>query len=689
MAALTDRSKQVLQYLLRVGEPLTTSEIASRFSLTPVQVRYCWRSIDPWLRARGAAMVRKPRVGIRVEAAGPKRDALLAELRGLRDQDVVLAPADRQRLLCLQLLTSHEPLRFDALCRGLGISRTSLFRGIGEARTWLEGRGLRLVSSRGRGLSAVGEEASWRRAAIALLTANLSQGILVAACVVQDPGAIEQSAANAAFLREAAGYLRSLDLHRAEQLTTLLERRLRGRFVDDARIGLILHIALMLRRVLEGKTIGEGQEPGAGQLVDDEVDAVRSVIQEIAADIQRDLPESEQRFLLSCLADAMWAGFVAAEPSERHKAPSEGAAYEMARRLAREAARYLQPGLARDRELVHCLALELAGVGPSAPGVGAVQDDKGGAPDTSDALHGFVWRVLRPILLQSGYAPTARVMGLIAQHLGTSLGRLRPSRRMRRVWVVCGAHLATARNLRSRLELNLPELEILGVTSAFEIARDPEMLSGADAVISTIPLEWMARIPVVIVSPALSGDDLRAIGARLDLIPAAPSPIVATALGRRQRMPELLSPETIRIGAPAGSWEELVEQAGALLLEVGAIWPSYIGAMKEMIQLYGPYMVVAPGAALLHAAPEMGAKRLAMGLVIPRPPVSFGHPEHDPVRLALALSSADYEAHVDALEEAMRLLTDAPSVEALAAATDAGELLETLGERLREVGAAG
>jgi mannitol/fructose-specific phosphotransferase system IIA component (Ntr-type) len=81
----------------------------------------------------------------------------------------------------------------------------------------------------------------------------------------------------------------------------------------------------------------------------------------------------------------------------------------------------------------------------------------------------------------------------------------------------------------------------------------------------------------------------------------------------------------------------------------------------------------------------MGAKRLAMGLVIPRPPVSFGHPEHDPVRLALAISSADYEAHVDALEEAMRLLTDAPSVEALPLRR-MRESCRDVGERLRRKG---
>jgi mannitol/fructose-specific phosphotransferase system IIA component (Ntr-type) len=682
-STLTGRSKQVLQYLLRVGEPLSAAEVASRFSLTPFQVRYCWRSIDPWLRTRGVRMTRKPRLGLLVDAPGAKRDALLGELRSLADQDLVLEPPDRSNLLSLRFLTSSDPVPYAALREDLGVSRTSLFRDLAQVRAWMEGRGLRLTSRRGRGLSVVGDESNWRRATIGLLTANLTQGILVAACVVPDLSSIQQSSTNAAFLREAAAYLRRLDLRRAEQLTTLLERRLGGRFVDEARIGLILHIALVLGRVLEGHLIDERQESPEAELVEDEVEAARVVIQEIAAEIQQSLPESEQRYVLGCLADAMWTGFVADRVTDRDRPAPQEAAFEMARRLAREAARYLQPGLIRDRELIECIALELAGAapGPAAPPTGA--EAPPAAPETSDALHGFVWRVLRPLLLQNGYAPSARVMGLVAEHLGTSLRRLRPARKRRRVWLICGAHLATARNLRSRLELSLPELEILGVTSAFDVARDPDLLSGADAVISTIPLDWMAGLPVVPVSAALSSEDLRAICTRLDLVPGEPGPIVSSPLGRRLRMPELLSPEVIRIGEPAGSWEEVVEQAGALLLGIGAIWPSYVGAMKEMIQLYGPYMVVAPGAALLHAAPEMGAKRLAMSLVIPQSPVAFGHPDHDPVRLALALSSGDYEAHVDALEEAMGLLTDAPSVEELAAASDAADLLERLGRRLR------
>jgi len=88
------------------------------------------------------------------------------------------------------------------------------------------------------------------------------------------------------------------------------------------------------------------------------------------------------------------------------------------------------------------------------------------------------------------------------------------------------------------------------------------------------------------------------------------------------------------------------------------------------------YVVVAPGAALLHAGPEMGAKRLAMSLVVLRKPVPFGHKFHDPVRLALAFSSIDHKTHVQAVGEAMKLLREEDGLKSILGASSDEEILE-------------
>ncbi|MGD2166044.1 MAG: PTS sugar transporter subunit IIA [Anaerolineae bacterium] len=126
---------------------------------------------------------------------------------------------------------------------------------------------------------------------------------------------------------------------------------------------------------------------------------------------------------------------------------------------------------------------------------------------------------------------------------------------------------------------------------------------------------------------------------------------------------KLLTTETIRVGVELQDWEKVVEMTGKLLLNTGAIELSYINAMKETIEELGPYVVIAPGIALLHSRPEGGVNRVCMSLAILDPPVEFGHPDNDPVDLAFALGGVDESSHLDAL----RQLAESLSQEALVA----------------------
>jgi len=124
-----------------------------------------------------------------------------------------------------------------------------------------------------------------------------------------------------------------------------------------------------------------------------------------------------------------------------------------------------------------------------------------------------------------------------------------------------------------------------------------------------------------------------------------------------------------------------------MTLTVTPCGASYIEAMKDMIRLYGPYDVVASGAALLHAGPEMGGKRLSMSLVRRHTPVPFGHPEHDPVDIALAFSSIDHVTHIRAVGEAIALLGKAQAMGAIRQARTPQAVLAIIGGSVQQGGA--
>ena len=207
-----------------------------------------------------------------------------------------------------------------------------------------------------------------------------------------------------------------------------------------------------------------------------------------------------------------------------------------------------------------------------------------------------------------------------------------------------------------------------GLKALVELARQPGLIAGADAVISTIPLEWLESVPVLRVSPLLTSDDVALLRATLSLEESGRRTETTRPATELVGLPYLLAADTMQLGADVASWEQVVDRAGALLLAAGAVWPSYVEAMKDMIRLYGPYVVVAPGAALLHAGPDMGSKRLRFGLVVLREPVAFGHETNDPVSVALAFSAIDHATHVRAVGQAISLLANGDALREIRAA---------------------
>ena len=144
-------------------------------------------------------------------------------------------------------------------------------------------------------------------------------------------------------------------------------------------------------------------------------------------------------------------------------------------------------------------------------------------------------------------------------------------------------------------------------------------------------------------------------------------------------MSDLLTARTVEVQAPVNMWEGLVERVGGLLVGTGNVEPRYVAAMKRAVREHGPYMVIAPRIALLHAHPRDGARRVCMSLVTPKTPISFGHPYNDPVDVAVGLGTTDDRSHLRALREIMELLSHAEVVDQIARCHSTQDLLTILG----------
>ena len=139
----------------------------------------------------------------------------------------------------------------------------------------------------------------------------------------------------------------------------------------------------------------------------------------------------------------------------------------------------------------------------------------------------------------------------------------------------------------------------------------------------------------------------------------------------------VLTKNRIKIAIQAKDWRDLVDQVGEVMVAAGDVQPTYVEAMKKVIEELGTYCVIAPGVVLLHARPEEGVNRvcLAIGTLEEGNNLAF---ENDPVRLAIGLGAVDHEAHVELLRDVARLLSDPSRLALLLEAKTKEDLLRVV-----------
>lgn len=129
-------------------------------------------------------------------------------------------------------------------------------------------------------------------------------------------------------------------------------------------------------------------------------------------------------------------------------------------------------------------------------------------------------------------------------------------------------------------------------------------------------------------------------------------------------MSDVIARDNIAAQNSAAGWEEAVRLSGQLLVDSGAIKPAFVDSMVDLINQLGPYVVIAPGIALAHAAPSPNVLRDDTALLLLRQPVRFGS-ENDPVSLVFSIASVDGESHLESLRQLSEVFDNEERLEAL------------------------
>jgi len=641
-------------------------------------VRCSLRGIERWLGKRGVRLTKKPGCGILIDAPDQVKRDLIGELEHLTGYTLLLPPSERLHILVLSLLMSDQPLLVKQLGPRLGVSRTTVLKDMDKAEKWLEEHSLSLIRRPHFGFKAVGGERDCREAVVDFLLDTVGEMPLLVLCEGSKTAFRSRLKHETGLLCVLSAFLEDLDLGYSRKLVDSFEEMLQLQFADNAYVSLALHLAILIARIRRGRIVELMPEHLESVREQKEFHAAKIVVEQIEQRFDIAPTESEVTYIAMQLlgAEIRWTipDIIGGREVER----IDPGVLEVVDGMLAESV-YLHPYLRVDQQLIRSLAFHLKPV---------LSRLRFNLPIRNPLLgdvkrqYPYIFEIARRssgiLGEQVGRRIPEEEIGYIAMHLGASMERLRPLSGARsRVVVVCSGGVATAWLVVSRIQAELPEIEVVEVVSTSEMSRRHAFRGDIDMMISTVPME-IPGIPVIVVSPLLGAEDKAKIREGLRIGVSSPASVSRADEAEGPSLATLITAETMRLMVSVNNWQEVVDEAGGLLLGVGAVEARYIEAMKEVIVGHGPYVVIAPGVALLHARPRDGVKRLCMSLVTLRRPMEFGHPDNDPVDLAVALGAVGGHFHFKALFELIEMVRNQEVISKVRCAVDERDVLDLI-----------
>lgn len=148
----------------------------------------------------------------------------------------------------------------------------------------------------------------------------------------------------------------------------------------------------------------------------------------------------------------------------------------------------------------------------------------------------------------------------------------------------------------------------------------------------------------------------------------------------RPMLSELLTVDMIQFSDKAMSWEEAISCSAQPLLHTKKIQESYIEAMIEKVNNYGPFINIGDRIALPHARPEDGVLQLGMSLLKLNSPVLLSNDEKHPVTIFICLAAIDNDMHLKALASLTKILSNKNKLQLLLNAESKNEIIEIISE---------
>lgn len=600
MIKITKRQKDIIYYLLDNNGFVTVKYLSDRFNVSQRTLRYELDTIEYFLKSYKIEIERKPHYGIKIEVTDKQYKSINDDLSC--EDDYQLHIDERRRLILFYLLC-EQLVTIETLAELLNVSKQTIQTDLEELDKEINSTDLKIVRKVRKGCFVEGSEK--------VIRIYFSQ-------LYSMTSEIERSIIDK-HINEKCQIISS----QANQIVSNMEKFQKFNFAHPNEIRSF--VAFNLYRTSNGN-----------KLIDSDTNKFEegrlSLIEKLTNNFELEIDENDALFILETMLEA-----------KVDSIPQTYIQEDEDERIASELADFLLDGLSSSSKLneeeslvftenlrLH-LKITLFRIRNRLNVENQILDR---VKVSIPLIYEYTKNRLIEFETKSGLYFNEEEIAYIAMHIGAIVEKRTLYSPGLNVLVVCHFGIATSKIMVSRLNVMIPEINIIGPLT-IEEAKDELSRIKVDLIITTVKFESM--VDTIQVSPLLSDEDIYRIKTKAykNTYLKQCNKFIKnfnTNSSVDYALSNFLKDRHIQIRDSISEWRDAIRIAAQPLLEDQLIEKRYVERMIRAVEEFGNYMVILPETAFVHAGIDDGVNQQCVGMLILKTPVVFGNKHQELIR---------------------------------------------------------
>ncbi len=495
---ITARERLILDKLLGSSEEVTVKDLSDFIDVSVRTIHRDLKGVEVILKGYQLNLVKKSGVGVQIVGEKEQIEHLKLFLFNLTHHEY--SPEERQTIIACTLLEATEPVKLVALAQDLNVTIATVSNDLNKVESQLQKyKNLSLIRKRGYGVEIAGEETAKRKAMSTIISENVDEFDLLS--LIRENIQKKSTTPMDSISERLLGLVEKRNLHIVEKVIEEINNELPYSIADSAYMGLVVHLALAMERIIQGENIAIDHAYLEKLQVTPEFKIAEKIIEKLEKVFQTEIPKAEIGYITMHLRGAKLRydkEYLIEDTSLQIVVKAKSLIHYVEKRTGQS--------LRDNQSLLQGLVAHLS------PAIFRIKQNMGITNPLLEKIkndYEELFAIVKDgaqVILTDLEVPDEEV-GYLVLHFGSVLLRKIEQHSLKAL-VVCSSGIGTSKMLATRIQRELPTIREVRNVSLFELYRMDK--SEYDLILSTIRIPEMEQ-EYILVNPILTDEEVEKI----------------------------------------------------------------------------------------------------------------------------------------------------------------------------------